>query len=28
MPTALSDDEYSALEAKVRKSADAPVVKH
>ncbi|MFT7491627.1 MAG: ATP-dependent Lon protease [Pseudohongiellaceae bacterium] len=28
MPTALSDDEYSALEAKVRKSADAPGVKH
>jgi ATP-dependent Lon protease len=28
MPTALSDDEYSALEAKVRESADAPGVKH
>ncbi len=28
MPKALSDDEYSALEAKVRESADAPGVKH
>ena len=28
MPIALSDDEYSALEAKVRESADAPGVKH
>jgi ATP-dependent Lon protease len=28
MPTPLSDDEYSALEAKVRESADRPGVKH
>jgi ATP-dependent Lon protease len=28
MPTPLSDDEFSALEAKVRESADAPGVKH
>lgn len=28
MPTPLSDDEYSALEAKVRESADGPGVKH